>query len=128
MPYNICMQSFHKIVCWVLRIQQNSLLSSRVTYTVCVHWMCCVALPCCLFDLACFFSPSFSSLINMWYILYVPVYIHNAVYVVLPFVLYTQALSSTCISIHNVSIEDLMLTTQYVSIDMCVLCEHIFPL
>ena len=24
--------------------------------------MCCVALPCCLFDLACFFLPSFSSL------------------------------------------------------------------
>ena len=26
--------------------------------------MCCVALPCCLFDLACFFLPSFSSLIK----------------------------------------------------------------
>ena len=29
---------------------------------VCVH--ACVALPCCLFDLACFFLPSFSSLIK----------------------------------------------------------------
>ena len=27
-------------------------------------WVCCVALPCCLFDLACFFLPSFSSLIK----------------------------------------------------------------
>ena len=27
--------------------------------------MCCVALPCCLFDLACFFLPSFSSLITL---------------------------------------------------------------
>ena len=36
---------------------------SHVPYTV-----CCVALPCCLFDLACFFLPSFSSLIkNMYY-------------------------------------------------------------
>ena len=24
-----------------------------------VHWVCCVALPCCLFDFACFFLPSF---------------------------------------------------------------------
>ena len=30
--------------------------------------MCCVALPCCLFDLACFFLPSFSSLIKTLYI------------------------------------------------------------
>ena len=28
-------------------------------------WVCCVALLCCLFDLACFFLPS-SSLINMY--------------------------------------------------------------
>ena len=27
--------------------------------------MCCVALPCCLLDLTCFFLPSFSSLINV---------------------------------------------------------------
>ena len=27
-------------------------------------WVCCVALLCCLFDLACFFLPSFSSLIK----------------------------------------------------------------
>ena len=27
--------------------------------------MCCVALPCCLFDLACFFLSSFSSLIKI---------------------------------------------------------------
>ena len=27
-------------------------------------WVCCVALHCCLFDLACFFLPSFSSLIK----------------------------------------------------------------
>ena len=26
------------------------------------NWVCCVALPCCVFDLACFFLPSFSSL------------------------------------------------------------------
>ena len=30
-----------------------------------VH-VCCVALPCCLFDLACFFLPSFSSLIKTY--------------------------------------------------------------
>ena len=30
---------------------------------------CCVALPCCLFDLACFFLPSFSSLILKMHIL-----------------------------------------------------------
>ena len=28
-------------------------------------WVCCVALSCCLFDLACFFLPSFSSLIKI---------------------------------------------------------------
>ena len=27
-------------------------------------WVCCVALPCCVFDLACFFFSSFSSLIK----------------------------------------------------------------
>ena len=27
-------------------------------------WVYCVALPCCLFDLACFFLPSFTSLIK----------------------------------------------------------------
>ena len=26
----------------------------------CTCWVCCVALPCCLFDLACFFLPSLS--------------------------------------------------------------------
>ena len=30
-------------------------------------WVCCVALPCCLFDLACFFLPFFSSLIKHVY-------------------------------------------------------------
>ena len=29
---------------------------------MCIHWVCCVALPCCLFNLACFFLPSFSHL------------------------------------------------------------------
>ena len=38
-------------------------------------WVCCVALPCCLFDLACFFLPSFSSLIKTFTcVLYI--YIH----------------------------------------------------
>ena len=37
--------------------------------------MCCVALPCCLFDLACFFLPFFSSLIKTCiYIYLVDVY------------------------------------------------------
>ena len=31
-------------------------------------WVCCVTLPCCLFDLACFFFPSFSSLIMYMYV------------------------------------------------------------
>ena len=31
-------------------------------YIVHVHWVCCVTLPCCLFDLALFFLPSFSHL------------------------------------------------------------------
>ena len=31
---------------------------------VCTCGVCCVALPCCLFDLACFFLSSFSSLIE----------------------------------------------------------------
>ena len=46
-------------------------------------WVCRVALPCCLFDLACYFLPSFSSLIKtIMYVdiskttLYVNKYIH----------------------------------------------------
>ena len=34
------------------------------TYSSTVPWVCCFALHCCLFDLACFFFPSFSSLIT----------------------------------------------------------------
>ena len=38
--------------------------SAKLVYTRVHAWVCCVALPCCLFDLACFFLPSFPTLIN----------------------------------------------------------------
>ena len=38
--------------------------AAHFSYEKCLPWVCCVALPCCLFDLACFFLPSFSSLIE----------------------------------------------------------------
>ena len=38
---------------------------SYFPFEKCLPWVCCVALPCCLFDLACFFLPS-ASLIKMY--------------------------------------------------------------
>ena len=38
-------------------------------------WVCCVALPCCLFDLACCFLPSFSSLIKTCIYTYIYKYV-----------------------------------------------------
>ena len=43
----------------------NIIVRHNIMYRVYVQRACkCVALPCCLFDLACFFLPSFSSLIK----------------------------------------------------------------
>ena len=42
-------------------------------------WVCCVALPCCLFDLACFFLPSFSSVIKTCVCVHVCIWTHYVV-------------------------------------------------
>ena len=47
-----------------ISVSQN--LSVLVTVNHLIMYMCCVALLCYLFDLACFFLSSFSSLILMY--------------------------------------------------------------
>ena len=42
----------------------SDICSSEVLY-MCMHWVCCVALLCRLYGLACFFLPS-ASLISMY--------------------------------------------------------------
>ena len=51
-------------------------------------WVCCVALPCCLFDLACFLLSSFSSLIKTCtYSMYLRLILSNVLLVcAMPFV------------------------------------------
>ena len=49
-----------KLTCWSIESHPRHLEK-------CLPWVCCVALPCCLFDL-----PSFSSLNNMYIIIYWP--------------------------------------------------------
>ena len=46
----------------VYPLQINVYMYMYVEHSIVYTWVCCVALPCCLFDLACFFLPSFSRL------------------------------------------------------------------
>ena len=43
-------------------LAQGNVLQIRLSDYTRACWVCCVALPCCLFHLACFFLPSFSHL------------------------------------------------------------------
>ena len=64
-----------------------------------VHTCSCVALPCCLFDLACFFLPSFSPLIKTYTCLYVIAYTCTCLYVIAYTCtcLYVIAYTCTCL-------------------------------
>ena len=56
----------------------SSMYILHLHYMICTCWVCCVALPWCLFDLACFFLPSHLSLKHVCFcapciVYYVPV-------------------------------------------------------
>ena len=87
--------------------------------------MCCVALPCCLFDLACFFLASFSSLIKTStsaYIMHVHVHYMYTTCTLLVLcracwrLCWTRLLLSSARSLRDVSVSLHTLTTAYIHV------------
>ena len=75
--------------------------AAHFTYEKWLPWVCCVALPCSLFDLACFFLPSFShlSLKHVYTCVCVCVYVcvYMCVYTCMCVCVYVYMYMYTCI-------------------------------